>query len=92
MSNNDKIKQLRDLLQRIKQWDHMDVAGDGPYWKKEIDNVLAATEQANHWHKLLCWLGKHYAPCWHIMDTDTGWTQTGTCMRCKTVIKKSGWW
>jgi hypothetical protein len=32
--------QLRELLKRIRGWDHLDSAGDGPYWKSEIDKVL----------------------------------------------------
>lgn len=31
----------RDLLKRLRQWDHLDGAGDGAFWKAEIDRVLA---------------------------------------------------
>jgi hypothetical protein len=29
-----------DTLRRLRQWDHLDGAGDGPYWKREIDAAL----------------------------------------------------
>ena len=29
------------LLRRIREWDHLDGAADGPYWKQEIDNLLS---------------------------------------------------
>lgn len=28
---------LKELLQRLLQWDHFDAAGDGTYWRKEIE-------------------------------------------------------
>jgi GGDEF domain-containing protein len=34
-------EQARDLLRRLRQWDHLDGAHDGPYWKREIDAALA---------------------------------------------------
>jgi hypothetical protein len=33
-------RKMRDLLQRIHDWDHMDTAGDGPYWRMEIRTAL----------------------------------------------------
>jgi chromosome segregation ATPase len=33
---------LRTLLERLRGWDHLDGAADGPYWKHEIDTVLAS--------------------------------------------------
>jgi hypothetical protein len=30
-----------DLLRRIREWDHLPLTGDGPYWMREIDKVLA---------------------------------------------------
>jgi hypothetical protein len=30
------------VLRRLRQWDHLDTAGDGLYWKREIDAALAA--------------------------------------------------
>ena len=33
-------ERLRALLQRFYEWDHMDGAGDGPYWRDEIDKAL----------------------------------------------------
>ena len=30
----------RELLVRIRAWDHLDFLGDGPFWKREIDAVL----------------------------------------------------
>lgn len=35
-----RCKQAQDLLRRLRQWDHLDGAHDGPYWKREIDAVL----------------------------------------------------
>lgn len=35
---------LRDVVARIRQWDYLDTAGDGPYWKKELEAALDATE------------------------------------------------
>lgn len=35
-------ERYRDLLARIRQWDMLDVADDGRYWKKEIDAALRA--------------------------------------------------
>lgn len=29
------------LLLRIRGWDHMDTAGDGPYWRREINDYIA---------------------------------------------------
>ena len=29
------------LLRRLSEWDHMDTAGDGAYWRQEIDAFLA---------------------------------------------------
>jgi hypothetical protein len=29
-----------DLLRRIREWDHLPLTGDGPYWMREIDRVL----------------------------------------------------
>jgi regulator of replication initiation timing len=44
VESNDKLraenKELRVLLQRIYEWDHMDSAADGPYWRSEIDKAL----------------------------------------------------
>lgn len=34
------IDRLEGLLLCIRQWDMLDVAADGPYWKSEIDKVL----------------------------------------------------
>jgi hypothetical protein len=32
---------MRDLLRRIRGWDVLDGTADGPYWRGEIDRVLA---------------------------------------------------
>ena len=32
--------EMRSLLKRIRQWDHLLSAGDGPYWLAEINRVL----------------------------------------------------
>lgn len=39
----EQREQLRGLLQRLYEWDHMASAGDGPYWRGEIDKVLRQT-------------------------------------------------
>jgi len=31
---------LRALLRRLYEWDHMDSAGDGPFWRGEINKAL----------------------------------------------------
>lgn len=31
-----------DVLERIRQWDMLDVAADGAYWKREIDAALSS--------------------------------------------------
>ena len=31
---------LRSLLLRIREWDHLDSAADGAFWKREIDKAL----------------------------------------------------
>jgi uncharacterized protein YhaN len=36
---------LAALLGRIRQWDHLDGAHDGPFWKREIDAALAGREE-----------------------------------------------
>lgn len=33
-------ERLRTLLQRLYEWDHMDSAADGVFWRSEIDKVL----------------------------------------------------
>lgn len=38
----EQVDRYRELLRRIRQWDHLDTAGDGPFWKREIDKVLNA--------------------------------------------------
>lgn len=38
---------MRELLGRIRQWDHLDGAADGPYWKGEIANALARLDSAS---------------------------------------------
>lgn len=35
---------MADLLKRLRGWDHLDGAADGPYWKREIDALLAEIE------------------------------------------------
>lgn len=35
-----------ELLRRIRGWDHLDGAADGPFWKREIDKALAGTAPA----------------------------------------------
>lgn len=35
---------LLDLIGRIRKWDHLSNAGDGPFWQREIDAAIAAVE------------------------------------------------
>jgi hypothetical protein len=35
-----QLDPFRVLLYRIRQWDHLDTAADGDYWKTEIDKVM----------------------------------------------------
>ena len=34
---------MRQLLERLVQWDHLDGSHDGPYWRDEIKRVLSLT-------------------------------------------------
>jgi predicted nucleic acid-binding Zn-ribbon protein len=36
-----EIERLRGLLKRIGEWDMLDVAADGAYWRSEIDKCHA---------------------------------------------------
>jgi hypothetical protein len=38
----DERAALAAMLRRLRAWDMLDVAGDGAYWKREIDAALAA--------------------------------------------------
>jgi hypothetical protein len=40
MTEQQQIEELRALLKRISEWDMMDVAADGPFWRREIQRVL----------------------------------------------------
>lgn len=33
--------EMLSLLKRLRSWDHMATAGDGPYWCREIDALLS---------------------------------------------------
>lgn len=33
---------MRDALQRLSKWDHLDSAADGPYWRTVIDAALTS--------------------------------------------------
>lgn len=35
-----ELQAARQLLFRIQEWDHMDTAADGAYWRGEIQNLL----------------------------------------------------
>ena len=45
----DALKAERDalaaMLRRIRAWDMLDVAGDGAYWKREIDAALDGAKE-----------------------------------------------
>lgn len=32
---------LLDLVRRLREWDHLDTAGDGEFWKRELDAAIA---------------------------------------------------
>jgi oligoendopeptidase F len=36
----ERAEKAEALLRRLYSWDHMQTAGDGPYWKREIDALL----------------------------------------------------
>ncbi len=36
---------LSAMLRRIRAWDMLDVAGDGAYWKREIDAALDGAKE-----------------------------------------------
>ena len=38
-------KRLRDLLIRIRGWDQLPETGDGPFWMREIDRILATVPE-----------------------------------------------
>lgn len=40
----DEVKKLRNLLRRIHQWDHMDSAADGKFWRGQIDEAIGGGE------------------------------------------------
>lgn len=35
---------LLDLVKRLRGWDHLDGAADGPYWRRELDAAIAKAE------------------------------------------------
>jgi hypothetical protein len=41
-ADRDALLAVARVLRRLRQWDHLDTAGDGLYWKREIDAALAA--------------------------------------------------
>lgn len=41
-----ELMNAKTLLRRISQWDHMDTAGDGAYWRSEIAAILTPLPQA----------------------------------------------
>jgi hypothetical protein len=46
-----QLAELRALLERIRQWDHLDGyadgSGDGPYWRREIEEALARAREGS---------------------------------------------
>lgn len=44
-ARSDRIEALSDLLTRISQWDMLDTAADGQYWKAEIEAALSPLEE-----------------------------------------------
>jgi len=36
---------LREMLRRLSEWDHMDTAADGTYWRSEIAAALASQQE-----------------------------------------------
>ena len=37
---------LLNLIGRIRKWDHLSSAADGPFWQREIDAAIAKAEEA----------------------------------------------
>ena len=38
-----RVGEAEALLRRLSEWDHMDTAGDGPFWRREIAAFLAGS-------------------------------------------------
>jgi hypothetical protein len=43
----ERLAAMERLLRQLHEWDHMDTAGDGPHWRREIERVLAANATAD---------------------------------------------
>jgi hypothetical protein len=42
----ERREAAENLIRRFREWDHLDNAGDGPYWKRTIDEYFKETN--NH--------------------------------------------
>lgn len=40
------VRRFLALVRRFREWDHLGNAGDGPYWKIKIDNLIARLQAA----------------------------------------------
>lgn len=41
----DHLEKMESTLKRIGEWDHMDTAADGPYWRQEIAAALGSDNE-----------------------------------------------
>lgn len=39
----ERAEKAEALLKRLSEWDHMQTAGDGPYWRREIADLLGGS-------------------------------------------------
>lgn len=53
---NKRIDALEGLLRRIRQWDMLDAAADGAYWKGEIDKLIAEGREVVSHDNYVAWM------------------------------------
>jgi hypothetical protein len=42
----NRLEAAIKLIEQFRQWDHLDNAADGPYWKRTIDQALKELQEA----------------------------------------------
>lgn len=58
----ERAERAEALLRRLDEWDHMQTAGDGPYWLREIDACLTTDRGSSTMAVIARW--------WLIEDPD----------------------